>query len=67
MAEGEYVSPYSPCTLIMPDGKVARNKSVRTIRLMPADRAVTALRSNKAAWIAPGDEEMVLAGLAGMV
>lgn len=62
-------SVYVPCTLIMPDGYVARGKSVKAIRLMTAFQALAALRSNKAAWVAPADETTVLQelGHAGMV
>lgn len=59
--------PYSPCTLIMPDGTQHPNKSVRSIRLMPVAQAVEALRANKAAWVRPDDAEAVAGQLAGKV
>lgn len=69
MADGEQGSPYRACTLIMPDGKVGRGKSVKAIRLMTVDQAAAALAGGKAAWVAPDDEERVLERLklAGMV
>lgn len=41
-AEG-YVQPYSPCTLIMPDGTAKRRGSVRTGKLMTVKAALAAL------------------------
>lgn len=61
-----YVQPYSPCTLIMPDGKVTRRKSVRTVKLMTVKAALAALAGQQRAYVAPDDEEAVLQ-LAGMV
>jgi len=63
-----YVQPYSPCAAITPDGKVARNRSVRTTKLMTVDQALGALRSGQRAVVAPADAEKVLENLrAGMV
>ena len=56
---------YVPCTLIMPDGQVYRNKSVRALKLMPVDLALAKLRTGVAAWVAPADADQVIAGLAG--
>lgn len=63
MAEADQGSPYRACTLIMPGGKVGRNKSVKSIRLMTVDLALEALAGGKAAWVAPDDEERVLEAL----
>lgn len=63
MAEADQGSPYRACTLIMPDGKVGRNKSVKAIRLMTVDQAAAALAGGKAAWVAPDDEGRVLEAL----
>ena len=59
-------APYSSCTAITPDGKVMRNRSVRTPKLMTVDQALEALRSGRQAVVAPADTEKVLE-LAGMV
>lgn len=42
-------APYSSCTAITPDGKVMRNRSVRTPKLMTVDQALEALRSGRLA------------------
>lgn len=65
-AEG-YVTPYSPCTLILPDGTVTRRGSVRTGKLMTVEAALAALAGQKRAFVAPDDEGAVLRQLAGMV
>ena len=59
--------PYTPCTLITPDGVVHGNKSVRTFKLMPVATAVAKLRAGRAAWVTPSDTEAVLAAFAGQV
>lgn len=58
---------YVPCTLIMPDGQVYRNKSVKALKLMPTDLALAKLRTGVAAWVAPADADQVLAVFAGKV
>ena len=64
---GDYVQPYSPCVLILPDGRVTRGKSVRTRKLMTVDAALAALAGQGRAVVTPKDEETVLGKLAGMV
>ena len=60
-------SPYTACTLILPDGTTCKNKSVRTINLMSVETALERLRGNQTAWVAPADADTVLDKLAGKV